>query len=267
MLYSLPGSECLCPNSELSTSSVQLEYTFTQIGSYFKLSRGWRFQRESEISRRQTLGMNTEPHSNAPEDADVVGFAELMTRASAGDLEAQLQICRQYEQQVRIVARVLLGTLLRPHLDTMDLMQSVHKSLLLGIRDQRFDISSPEKLVSLACTIVRRKVARKWRSHRRQVRLNNGDSASGDNDGGMMNLLYSLSGGHSAADQATLSESIQELCHNLSDVERIMVQRRLEGYTTNEVADELKLPPVTVRVRWMRLKQRLQAAGVLADWL
>ncbi len=59
-------------------------------------------------------------------------FAHLMARATSGDIQAQDDICHQYERQVRIVARVLLGTALRPHLDSMDLMQSVHKSLLMG---------------------------------------------------------------------------------------------------------------------------------------
>ncbi len=68
-----------------------------------------------------------------------------MARATSGDIEAQSDICQQYERQVRIVARVLLGNALRPHLDSMDLMQSVHKSLLMGLRDNRFDISTPEK--------------------------------------------------------------------------------------------------------------------------
>ncbi len=36
-------------------------------------------------------------------------FSQLMARATSGDIEAQSDICQQYERQVRIVARVLLG--------------------------------------------------------------------------------------------------------------------------------------------------------------
>ncbi len=187
-----------------------------------------------------------------------------MARATAGDVEAQSDICQQYERQVRIVARVLLGNALRPHLDSMDLMQSVHKSLLMGLRDNRFDISSPEKLVALACTIVRRKVARKWRTHRRQVMLNTNATTHDTLEA----TLHSIStGGVTPMERAALVESIQALCEGLSDVERIMVQRRLEGYTTGEVAAELNIHPVAIRVRWLRLKQRLQAAGVVSDWM
>ena len=63
----------------------------------------------------------------------------------------------------RIVAHFLLSRDLRPYLDSLDLVQSVHKSLLLGLRSDKFDISNPEKLVALALTMVRRKAARHWR--------------------------------------------------------------------------------------------------------
>src|SRR5437870_1176633 len=98
-------------------------------------------------------------------------FAALLLRARGGDQSALTHLAAQYEPEVRIVARVLLGRSLRPYLDSLDLVQSVHKSLLLGLRNDKFDISSPEKLVALALTIVRRKVARHWRHLQRQQRL------------------------------------------------------------------------------------------------
>src|SRR5438128_1629711 len=98
-------------------------------------------------------------------------FAALLQRARTGDQSALTHLAAQYEREVRIVARVLLGRGLRPYLDSLDLVQSVHKSLLIGLRTDRFDISSPEKLVALALTIVRRKVARHWRHLQRQQRF------------------------------------------------------------------------------------------------
>lgn len=204
------------------------------------------------------------PSSIEAVDSGDEQFAHLMAKATSGDIQAQTDICNQYERQVRIVARVLLGTALRPHLDSMDLMQSVHKSLLMGLRDKRFDISSPEKLIALACTIVRRKVARKWRTHRRQVML---DSHATTHDTLEATLHTLTPGGTTPMEKTALVESIQSLCEGLSEAERVMVQRRMEGFTTGEVAAELNIHPVAIRVRWLRLKQRLQAAGVVSDWL
>src|SRR3954470_22925296 len=117
-------------------------------------------------------------------------FAALLARARAGDQESLATLVRQYESKLRVVARVLLGTALRPYLDSLDLVQSVHRSLLLGLRETKFAVSSPEQLVALATTMVPRRVARQWRRMRRQQRL---ESRSAD-----MPELLALLAGHEA---------------------------------------------------------------------
>jgi len=69
------------------------------------------------------------------------------------------------------------------------------------------------------------------------------------------------------AKAAEFNTSIDDLYSQLSSIERTMLQRRLEGYTTGEVANELGINPVAIRVRWTRLRQRLEKAGVFADWV
>src|SRR3954463_712959 len=111
---------------------------------------------------------------------DAQEFEALLALARAGDRSALEQLARQYEPKVRLVARVLLGPALRPYLDSVDLVQSVHRSLLLGLRDDKFALANPEQLLALALTIVRRKVARQWRQNQRQRRLANEPAAAGN---------------------------------------------------------------------------------------
>lgn len=191
-------------------------------------------------------------------------FSALLILVAQGDAQAQDRLCRQYEPKLRIVARVMLGPALRPHLDTMDLVQSVHRSLLVGLRDQKFDISSPEKLVALASTIVRRKIARKWRKHRRQQRLGPSPSPSGS----LADAINALSSPDAnPADIAQYQDQVEQLCQSLNETEKRMLDMRLEGFTSAEVAEELGIHPVALRVRWTRLRQRLDEAGVLSDLL
>ncbi len=192
-------------------------------------------------------------------------FSELLGLAALGDTQAQNTICEQYEQQVRVVARILLGPQLRTHLDSMDLLQSVHRSLLIGIRNDKFSVASPEKLVALACTIVRRKVARQWRMHRRQLshRTNHSSDRSL-----ITHLLSSISNPHSQPDEiVAYNDQLAKLCRSLDDVELAMLELRLQGYTTGEVAEKLGIHPVAIRVRWTRLRQRLDAAKIFSEWL
>lgn len=194
---------------------------------------------------------------------DHADFAHLLSLAAAGDTTAQQQICERYEREVLIATRVHLGPLLRPYVDSMDIAQSVHKSLLAGLRNAKFDIRSPKNLVALACTIARRKIARKWRTHRRQSRIDSSLSAEALSD--LLSSLRPPSG--SELEERIAKERIEHLCTQMVDVERIMVTMRLAGFTTNEVAEKTGINPIAIRVRWSRLRDRLNKVGGLQDFL
>lgn len=191
-------------------------------------------------------------------------FQSLLARAREGDKSAQETICNRYEQQVLIAARVLLGPLIRPHLESIDIVQSVHRSLLVGLRDQRYDIASPEKLIGLACTIARRKVARKWRSYRRQSRLF--DNQRGES---LVTVLTNLArpSEQTPYDEAAYQDQISHILSCLAPIEKSMLELRLAGYTMQETAEHIGLNTIAVRVRWSRLRARLKTAGIDSDLL
>jgi RNA polymerase sigma-70 factor (ECF subfamily) len=189
-------------------------------------------------------------------------FTALLGRARGGDRVALAELAERYEARVRIVARVLLGPALRPYLDSVDLVQSVHRSLMVGLRGGRFELATPDNLVALAVTMVRRKAARHWRRLRRQRRLDGGPSAD------LPSLLTSLSSPQpDPASAAQFADAVSHLCASLDATERRMLELRLYGHSTAEVAAELGLSAVALRVRLTRQRQRLRSAGVLDDWL
>ena len=191
-------------------------------------------------------------------------FAILLARARGGDRAALDELARTYEPKLRLVARVLLGPALRPYLDSVDLVQSVHKSLLMGLRDQKFAFDTSDDLLALALTLVRRKVARQWSRMQRQQRLSGESGAPAD-------LAYMLAAMSRPQDDpaqaAQFNDSVAQLCRNLNNAERRLLELRLQGYTPAECAAELNLSAVAFRVRLTRLRQRLRAAEVLDDWL
>lgn len=194
----------------------------------------------------------------------VEGFEHLLARARAGDQAALEQLARQYEPKLRIVARVLLGPALRPYLDSMDLVQSVHRSLLAGLQDEKFDFSAPDNLLALALTMVRRKAARQWRHLQRQKRL----EGRADEPGDLAGLLASLGSTAPGPEKtAQFNDQLRRLCDHLDQAERRILEMRLQGHTTAEIAEELGISHVALRVRLTRLRQRLHAVGALDDWL
>ena len=195
--------------------------------------------------------------SQATEEYDA-----MLLRARSGDKSALADLARMYEPEVRIVAHVLLGPALRPYLDSVDLVQSVHKSLMLGLRQNKLLASTPEQLVALALTMVRRKVARHWRHLRRQQRLVSGEQDSGD----LPQLLVSVSSPQDDPSRtAEFNDTVQHLCSKMDATERRVIELRLQGYSTAEVARELGLDADVLRVRLSRLRQRLHDSGVLTE--
>lgn len=188
-------------------------------------------------------------------------FATLMSRVRSGEEDALAELVRRYEPELRVAARVRLGPALRPHLDSMDLVQSVHGSLIRGLRENQFDISSPQKLIALAVTLVRYKIAHHWRHLQRQQRL-----SGGSDEGNMEGLLVSLSDpGNDPASTVQLRDQVRHLCQNLTPSDRLLVQLRLQGYQPAEIAERLGIDAVALRVRLTRLRQRLEACGVFAE--
>ena len=191
-------------------------------------------------------------------------YSALLAAVHRGDQQAATLLSQRYESKVRIVARVLLGPALRPHLDSIDMVQSVHRSLLVGLRQDKFDISTPEKLIALTTTLVRRKIARQWRHLRRQQRLESGNQ----NSSNLAHTLSSLSSTEvDPARAAQFNEQVEQLCRRLNPIERRILELRSEGYSTDEIAEQLDLKPVTLRVRMTRLRERLLATGLIHEWL
>ncbi len=185
-------------------------------------------------------------------------FDLLLSAARSGDVDAVEKLVAQYEPELRIVARLRLGSALRPHLDSIDLVQSVHRSLLVGLRADRFDISSPEKLIALALTIVRRKVAKHWRHLKRQQRLSGGDGGA---DALVETLLALKSPESTVSASNELRDHLQRMMLELDPIEKQLISLRIEGFSTVEIAKELGLDPDVLRVKLSRVRKRLREKG------
>lgn len=195
---------------------------------------------------------------------DATDFDLLLTAARSGDETAMQRLIQQYEPELRIVARNRLGPALRPHLDTIDLVQSVHRSLMIGLRGAKFDISSPEKLIALAVTIVQRKAAKHWRHLKRQQRLSGHDEPQDD----LVDTMLSLRGERTDANsELETRELLAQWLQKVDPIERRLIELRLEGYSTVEIAEMLDLDSDVLRVKLSRLRKRLRERGLFDDLL
>jgi RNA polymerase sigma factor (sigma-70 family) len=178
-------------------------------------------------------------------------FADLLDRARRGHADAMARLVQQYEPQVLRVARRRLGPALRAVLDSMDLVQSVHRSLLLGLRRNKFTLAGPQDLVALAVTMLTRKVARRWERLQREREFLR-----------LRGLLLARARPGRAAGAA---DQLRDLLGTLGELDRQLLGLYLKGYSTVEAARILGLNPDALRVRRCRVFRKLRACGLDID--
>lgn len=181
-------------------------------------------------------------------------LTELLARARAGDETALSELLVHYEPRLRTAARVWLGPLLRPHLDTVDLVQSVHRVLMPGLRAGRFDFTDADQLVSLAVTILRRKIADNWR--RLQKTMAEGEVSGAE---------PATNPDEDPARVAEWRDSLERFLGHVNDTERRLLELYLLGWRAADIAAELGTTDHVIRARMSKLRAKLADQGC-PDW-
>jgi RNA polymerase sigma-70 factor (ECF subfamily) len=191
-------------------------------------------------------------------------FAALLERVRQGDAAALADLVKRYEQDILIAAKVRLGAALRPYLDPVDVVQSVHRSMISGLQKHKFDLSSPDKLIAVAVTLVQRKIARQWKRLKRQTRVDSGGSSAGQLRQSLLSLCSPEDDPGSAVRAA---EAIDHFLSGLDDIDRRLLELRMEGFNTAQAAQQLGVDAGHLRVRLGRLRKAIVERGLLSDWL
>ena len=177
-------------------------------------------------------------------------FQFLLSEAMAGDSSAVATLIERYEAQIRVVVRARLGAAMKPYLDSMDIVQSVHRDMIAGLQRGQFDIESQDKLIALAATIVRRKIARHWRHLKREALFPEHELADSRPTAEPVDVLAA-------------QELSDVLLDRLEDDDRKVLELRMLGHSTAEAARQLGLDPNVVRIRLSRLRKKLNMKSPL----
>jgi RNA polymerase sigma-70 factor (ECF subfamily) len=187
-------------------------------------------------------------------------FATLLEQVRQGDRAALGRLLGEYEPALRRFARSHLGPSLRPYADSLDLVQSAHKSMMIALWANRYEFDGPEKLLALARTILQRKVARLAARTTRQQRQD--APAGGDESAETLPAAEP-----NPAEAAEFRNALDHVGRQLNERERHILTLLLQGHTRKEIADQLGEDAHAFRVYWGRVMQRLRDSGAVNDWL
>lgn len=185
-------------------------------------------------------------------------FAELLAKVRTGDELAAAQLVHRYERAVLRFVRRRLGNSMRVALDSMDIMQSVHRSLLIGLRNDKFQFSNSQQLLALAVVMVQRKVARKWRTMKR-LRVNRIASET-ESDTAILNQIESDD--PTVSRVASADEMLQSFLSRLNEFDQQLIRLKLAGNSSSDAARLLNSDSAFIRMRWSRLRRKLREGGL-----
>ncbi|HEX6963907.1 MAG TPA: sigma-70 family RNA polymerase sigma factor [Lacipirellula sp.] len=197
--------------------------------------------------------MDKSPINHRAAQSDrTIGFEVLIRRISEGSEEAVWEVLERYSTNILRVVRRHLPNELRPKIDSIDIVQSVWKSLLR--KGDGFDhISSAEHFVGYIAACARNKVLETHRNFtrhacadiRREVPLTTDQR---DNDGAITPIRdLPDRRADNPGDNATAREKWELAVQRAGERGQRVIQLRLQGMTLDEIAEETGMTKITVR--------------------
>ena len=167
----------------------------------------------------------------------------------------------QFTRRLIGLARAQLDERLRHKVDPEDVVQSAFKSFFLRYGDEALAAEGWDGLWGLLTTITLRKCADRARYHRAECRDMAREARAPAEDAPWLEAV----GHEPTPDQAAvLAETLGQLLNGLDGDERPIIELSLQGYSTQEISEQLGRAERSVRrlrERVRRQLERLRAEG------
>jgi RNA polymerase sigma-70 factor (ECF subfamily) len=154
------------------------------------------------------------------------------------------------------LARVHLGAKLQHKFDPEDVVQSAYKSFFLRYGDDELAGQGPDALWNLLTVITLRKCADRIRYHRADCRDVTREAPTSPDEPAPWREAVGREPTPEHA--AVLAETVEQILRGVEPAERAIVELSLQGYSAQEVSQQLGRAERSVRRLRERLKRQLQ---------
>jgi RNA polymerase sigma-70 factor (ECF subfamily) len=187
--------------------------------------------------------------------ADSDTFPEFLARLQAQDGAAARDLFRRFAGQLIALARQKFAGPLRHKVDPEDVVQSAYKSFFRRYGDGSLKGENWNSLWGLLTIITVRKCAERVAYHRAECR-DTAREATATEPG----RSWPDAPGREPTplEAAQLRETVEHLFADLETDERPVVEMSLQGYSTQEISQQLDCPERTVRRLRERVRHRLE---------
>jgi DNA-directed RNA polymerase specialized sigma24 family protein len=180
-------------------------------------------------------------------------FEELIRQVRAGDEQAATRLVRQYEPEIRRIARVRLGqSNLRRLLDSTDICQSVLALFFVRVTSGQLDLQSPSQLLRLLLTMACNKFNDALRKEHAVRRGGAYRPAAGDAG---LGTVVGRDG--DPGETVCAQDLLQTVRSRLSAEERFLAEQWALGREWPDIAADLNDTPEALRKRLRRALDRV----------
>ena len=179
-----------------------------------------------------------------------------------GDQDAARQLRDRYVDRLLQLAQRRLSQRYASRVDAEDIVQSVFRTVFLRLREGRFVFEEQDDLCKLLVKITVHKTLRQVAFHKAAKRDPHQETDQGEHH--REQLLAVLDRGPTPEAEAAFNDQLEHLLSQLKPEEQTILELRLQGYKSEEIAKQLNVSDRTVRRILERRIKKIVNEGDLA---
>ena len=173
----------------------------------------------------------------------------LLLRFRSGATDAATELYVRYADRLQALARAQTSSQLSTRFDPEDVVQSVFRTFFRRASEGLYEVPPGEQLWQLLLVLALNKVRALGTYHRAQKR----DVSRTTGSPG----LAAYKGSHDETPMRILSLVIDEVMGELPDVQRQMIELRIEGYEVSKIAEKTRRSKRSVERVLQKIRSRL----------
>jgi len=177
-----------------------------------------------------------------------------------GDPAAAQAVFDQYVDKMVAMARKRISQRLASRIDAEDVVQSVFRTFFHRTKEGQFEFQDPEDICKTLARITMHKVFRQVAHHQAAKRDAGRELGSGDDSQDLVVNLVSRE--PSPEDTTALIDQMDHFLSTLKPQEREILELRMQGFSTVDIAKRLGILDRKIR----RLMERLRSQAARADF-
>jgi RNA polymerase sigma-70 factor (ECF subfamily) len=172
----------------------------------------------------------------------------------AGDPGATKEVFDQYVDRLVAMARKRISLRLASRIDPEDIVQSVFRTFFHRAKQGQFKFNAEDDICRMLARITVHKTLRQVAHHQAGKRDAGRDAGSGDDS---QDMVVNLLSREPSPDEATqLLDQMEHFLAQLRPEDRKILELRMQGYSTLEIAQQLNITDRKIRRLMERIREQ-----------